>query len=181
MFLYIRLPLCRCFLGVPKHTLFASQKKINLGLSEVWYTILFFFSQAIVYWISYSHFWCLLQEHRVSFLNYWCHFGCHSGFPINLFAFLVHLFCLLFRFSVYFFCLHFHFSVHNLHYLAYLFQRFGAHLGFTSLTCLFVVKPLFTKKCMYFYSINTLYCIKKHLFCAIRFVYWRKISNIAHE
>ena len=85
VFLYIRLPFNASFWEVPKHTLFASQKKREVRLSWVWYTILFFFSKAVVYWIPCYHFRSLLQEQRVSFFN----FGCHYEFS-------VHPFCLLF-------------------------------------------------------------------------------------
>ena len=94
-FLYIRLPFSWSFWEVPKYTLFASQKNREVRLSWVWYTILFFFSKAVVYWIPYYHFRSLLQEQRVSFFNFWCHFWCHSEFSVHLFTFLVH-------FSVYF-------------------------------------------------------------------------------
>ncbi len=116
-FLYIRLPFTRSFWEVPKHALFASQKKREVGLSWVWYTILFFFSKAVVCWITYYNLRSLIQEQRVSFFNFWCHswllechffsleyhslpfgchfnrhFRCHSEFSFYLFTFLVHFF-----------------------------------------------------------------------------------------
>ena len=46
VFLYICLPFNTSFWEVPKHTLFASQKKREVRLSWVWYTILFFLFQS---------------------------------------------------------------------------------------------------------------------------------------
>jgi len=96
----------RSFWKVPKHTLFVSQKKREVGLSWVWYAILFFFSKAVVYCPHTIHFRSLVQEHRVSFINSWCHplllgvisfalsiilclFGCHFDchFGCHLFFF----------------------------------------------------------------------------------------------
>ena len=85
---------------MPKHTLFASQKKREVGLSWVWYTILFFFSKAVVYCPPYYHFRSLLQEQRVSFFN-WGILGLLSTI-----------------------------SVHHLHNLAYFFIVLGFTLGF---------------------------------------------------
>ena len=99
VFLYICLPFSRNFWEVLKHTLFASQKKREIRLSWVWYTILFFFSKAVVYWIPYYHFRSLLQEQRVSFFNW------------GILGFLSTI------------------SVHHLHNLAYLFIVLGFSLG----------------------------------------------------
>ena len=62
---------------MPKYTLFSSQKKREIGVSWIWYTIIFFFSKAVVYLTSYYHFRSLLQEQRVSIFNFWCHYWCH--------------------------------------------------------------------------------------------------------
>ena len=99
-FLYIRFPFSWSFWEVPKYTLFASQKNREVRLSWVWYTILFFFSKAVVYWIPYYHFRSLLQEQRVSFFNW------------GILGFLSTI------------------SVHHLHNLAYHFHCFGVHSKF---------------------------------------------------
>ena len=40
-------------------------------------TIFIFLFQSSVFWTPYYHLRRLLQEHRVSFFNFWCHFWCH--------------------------------------------------------------------------------------------------------
>ena len=111
MFLYIRLPFARWFSKVPNHTLFACQKKRDLGFHR--YGIPSYFSfpkqsfiepHTVISEVYFNNrefhplfFWCHflnLEYHSLSFgchfrSHFDCHFGCHSEFS-------VHLFCLLF-------------------------------------------------------------------------------------
>ena len=122
MFLYIRLPFNRNFWEVPKYTLFASQKKRDLGFHR--YGIPSYFSfpeQSFIELIqSFLKFTSIIESFILYFL---------VSFLVSFWIFCppfyvsCPLFCLLYWVSV-------HFYVHHLHNLAYLFIVLEFTLGF---------------------------------------------------
>ena len=121
-FLYIRLPFRRSFWEVPKHTLFASQKKRDLGFRGMVYHIFFLFSSSrLLNPITViSEVWFKNREfHSLIFgVIFRVTLTVILGVILNFLSTFL-LFCPLFRFNIYF-----------LHNLEYHFHCFGVHSKF---------------------------------------------------
>ena len=127
-FLYIRFPFSWSFWEVPKHTLFASQKKRDLGFQRCGIPSYFSFPKQ-----SFIAPHTIISEvyfnNREFILFFWCHseFSVHFFCPLFLSTFF---FCLLYWVSLHLFCLHFRYNVHHLNYLAYHFYCFRVNSKF---------------------------------------------------